>query len=258
MDTTGCAPAILHNSVCRCGPLTTDVRSQGDVVPELKDVLAALVTIVATFAGAWAAFKFQAYEKKTVEIDRAVGAGNRAIFTVYALWNVLEQFRNEVMEPYRGRPDAWLNLAAHPATPVGDDRFDMAGLQFLLERGQANVYAALVLEERRFNLAINLIRSRSDLVLNAVFPKMAAAGFKVGQPQTLAAVEDALGEDTSHKLKQITGAIYQNVDEDLASLRALYADLRKALQEIFPGRKFVQVIFDEPPSDSNLTTRNIK
>jgi hypothetical protein len=220
-------------------------------VPELKDVLAALVTLVATFAGAWAAFRFQAHEKKTAETDPAVGAGNRAIFTVYALWNVLEQFRKEVMEPYRGRPDAWLNLAAHPAAPVGDDRFDMGALQFLLERGQANVFAGVMLEERRFNLAIALIRSRSDLVLNAVFPKMAAAGFKVGQPQTLAAVEDALGEDISHQLKQITGAIYQNVDEDLASWRALYADLRKALQELFPKRKFVQVIFDEPPAKGN-------
>jgi hypothetical protein len=220
-------------------------------VPELKDVLAALVTLVASFAGAWAAFKFQAHEKRAVETDRAVGAGNRAVFTVYALWNVLEQFRKEVMEPYRGRPDAWLNLAAHPAAPVGDDGFEMGDLQFLLERGKASVFAALMLEERRFNLAIALIQSRSDIVLNEVFPRMNAAGFKVGRPQTLAAVEDALGEDVSHKLKQITGAIYQNVDEDLASLRALYADLRKALQELFPKRKLVQVIFDEPPAKAN-------
>ncbi|WP_332747900.1 hypothetical protein [Hydrogenophaga sp.] len=225
-------------------------------MPELKDFLAALVTLIASFAGAWAAFKFQAYEKNVVESDKAVGAGNRAIFTVYALWNVLEQFRKEVMDPYRGRPDAWLNLAAHPAAPVGDDRFDMGGLQFLLERGQANVFAALMLEERRFNLAVDLIRSRSDLVLNTVFPRMAAAGFKVGQAQTLAAVEAALGEDISHKLKRITEAIYQNVDKDLASLRVLYVELRKALEELFPDRKFVQIIFDETPAQPDHSAAN--
>ena len=153
-------------------------------MPELKDVLAVLASLVASFAGAWAAFKFQAHEKKSAQTEREISSGNRAIFTVYALWNVLEQFRKEVMEPYRGRPDAWLNLAAHPAPPVSVERFQTNDLQFLLERENASVFVSLMLEEQRFNLAIDLIRSRSDLVLNAVFPKMGAAGFRVGQPQT--------------------------------------------------------------------------
>ncbi len=218
---------------------------------EWKDVLAALVTLVASFAGAWAAFKFQAHEKKTAQAEKEIGAGNRAIFTVYALWNVLEQYRKEVLDPYRGRPDAWLNLAAHAAPPVKVDRFQSSDLQFLLERGQPSMFATLMLEEQRFNLAIDLIRSRSDLVLNAVFPKMAAAGFKVDKQQTLEDVENALGEDVCHKLKQITATIYQYVDEDLASLRGLYTELRQALQAMFPQRKFVQVVFDEPSKASN-------
>ncbi len=220
-------------------------------MPEWKDVLATLATLVASFAGAWAAFKFQTHERKTAQTEKELGAGNRAIYAVYALWNVLEQFRKEVLDPYRGRPDAWLNLTAHPAPPVKIDRFQSSDLQFLLERGQPSVFAALMLEEQRFNLAIDLIRSRSDLVLNAVFPKMAAAGFKVGKPQTLGDVENALGEDVCHKLKQITAAIYQNVDEDLASLRSLYTELRQTLQTMFPGRTFVQVVFDEPPKAPN-------
>ena len=220
-------------------------------MPEWKDVLAALVTLVASFSGAWAAFRFQAHEKKSAQTEREISAGNRAIFTVYALWNVLEQFRKEVMEPYRGRPDAWLNLAAHPAPPISGERFQTDDLQFLLERENAGVFVSLMLEEHRFDLAMDLIRSRSDLVLNGVFSKMGAAGFKVGQPQTLAAVEAALGEDTCHKLKQMTAAIYKNVDEDLASLRVLYTDLRKALQDLFPGRKFLKVVFDEPPKEAH-------
>lgn len=216
-------------------------------MPEWKDVLAALASLVASFAGAWAAFKLQTHEKKAVEDEKAVGAANRAIFTVYALWNVLEQYRKEVLEQFRGRPDAWLNLAAHPAPPVKVEGFHASGLQFLLERGHSSVYASLMLEEQRFNLAIDLIRSRSNLVLNAAFPRMAAAGFKVGHPQALDDVENALGEDICHKLRRTTEAIYQNVGEDLASLRALYSELKQALETLFPGRKFVQVDFNEPP-----------
>ena len=221
-------------------------------MPEWKDVLSALATLVASFAGAWAAFKFQTYQKRDEEDQKAIGAGNRAIYTVFALWNVLEQYRKEVLEPYRGRPDAWLNLAAHPAPPVKVDRFQSSDLQFLLERGQAPVFAALMLEEQRFNLAVDLIRSRSELVLNAVFPKMAAAGFRVGKPQTLNDVETALGEDVCHQLKQITAAIYQNVGEDLLSLRDLYAQLRTGMQTLFPKRKFVEVVFDQPAGAKNV------
>ncbi|MBK6006347.1 hypothetical protein JJB11_09615 [Ramlibacter ginsenosidimutans] len=220
-------------------------------MPEWKDVLAALASLVASFAGAWAAFKFQTFQKKDDEDQKAVGAGNRAIYTVFALWNVLEQYRKEVMEPYRGKPDAWLNLAAHPAPPAKVDRFQSSDLQFLLERGQASVFASLMLEEQRFNLAVDLIRSRSELVLNAVFPKMATAGFKVGQDQSLNDVEAALGEDVCHQLKQITAAIYQIVGEDLVSLRALYTELRTGLQTLFPQRKFVEVVFQEPAKAAN-------
>lgn len=153
-------------------------------MPEWKDLFAALAALVASFAGAWAAFKLQAHEKKEDHERRNVGAGNRAIYDVYAFWNALENFRKEVLEPFRGRPDAWLNLAAHPAVPAGVDRFDASTLQFLLEEGHASVFAALMLEERRFYLAIELIQSRSQLVLETVFPRMATAGFRLGQPQS--------------------------------------------------------------------------
>jgi hypothetical protein len=220
-------------------------------VPEWKDVLAALAALVASFAGAWAAFKLQAHDKRTEQTRRNVGSGNRAIYDVFAFWNVLEQFRKEVLQPYRNRPDAWLNLAAHPAAPIGVDRFDASSLQFLLEEGHASIFASLMLEERRFHLAIDLIRSRSELVLGTVFPRMAAAGFRVGQPQSEEDVELALGVDVCHKLRQTTAAIIQNVDEDLVSLRQLYVDLRKALQSLYPGQKFVQVDFDQPPEKAN-------
>lgn len=220
-------------------------------MPEWKDVLAALASLVASFAGAWAAFRFESQRKVAEEKKKNIGAGNRAIYGVYALWNVLEQFRKEVLEAYRGRPDAWLNLAAHPALPVATDRFQTADLQFLLEQGQASIFAALMLEEQRFNLAIDLIRSRSDLVLNGVHPKMATAGFGVGQAQNQDAVEKALGIDLCHKLHQITAAIFQNVDEDLASLRSVYVDLRKALEALYPGQKFLQVIFENEAKPAN-------
>ncbi|SEI44145.1 hypothetical protein SAMN04244579_00477 [Azotobacter beijerinckii] len=216
-------------------------------MPEWKDLLAALASLAASFAGAWAAFALESRRRKREEEGKSIGAANRAIYTVFTLWNVLEQYRKEVLEPFRGKPDAWLNLAANPTIPVGDSKFQAGDLQFLLQTTHANIFATLLLEEQRFGLAIDLIRSRSSLVLEEVFPAMAAAGIGVGQPMHQAHVEQALGIDVTHKLKQLTVAIYTNVDEDLVSLRTTYEQFRKVLQELYPKQKFLQVEFQVVP-----------
>jgi hypothetical protein len=180
---------------------------------------------------------------------------NRAIYGVYGFWNVLEQYRKEALEPLRARPDdAWLNLAAHPTPPSATDRFLTADLQFLLENGQPSIFAALMLEQQRFDLAMGLIAGRSRLILESVFPKMAVAGFAVGKSQDLADVESALGIDLCHQLQQMTAAIYQNVDEDLASLRKVYDDLRRGLVTIYPKRKFIQIVFEVDKIEANAPT----
>lgn len=212
-------------------------------MPEYKDIVAVLATLVAAFAGAWGAFLLESQRRQREERDRHFGAGNRAIYTIFNLWNTLEQFRKEVLEPHRGRPDAWLNMAAQPAMSVGDHRFEAGDLQFLLQGQHAPVYAALFLEEQRFELAIGLIRQRNQIVLEKVFPRMADAGFTVGRSATEQDVERALGIDVVHQLKMITAALYKNVDEDLASLKSRYDELRSAMAQLSPSRKPLQVVF---------------
>ena len=213
-------------------------------MPEWKDALAALVTLVASFAGAWAAFRFESRRRKNEEDEKCVGAANRAIYVVYHYWNILEQFRKEALEPHRGRSDAWLNLAVHPAAPVPTDNFQPNDLQFLLQTGQAETYVMLMLEEQRFLLALDLIKARSELVLNEVRPRMSAAGIELRQPMLPERIEKVLGIDATHKLKEITAALYKNVDEDLVSLREAHDKLRATMKSLYPCKKFVQVVFD--------------
>ncbi|MDO9006657.1 MAG: hypothetical protein Q7U80_00395 [Thiobacillus sp.] len=217
-------------------------------MPEWKDLLAALASLIATFAGAWAAFRFESKRRNREEEEKRIGAANHAIYVIYHYWNILEQFRKEVLEPHRGQVGAWLNLAAHPAAPVATDRFHPAELQFLLQEGQPDAYVTLMLEEQRFLLAMNLIQEHSRIVLGEVFPRMARAGIAVGQALPQAHVEEVLGVDVTHKLKQITTAIYKNVDEDLPSLIAAHEKLRSTMKALFPKKKFLQVVFE---SDGN-------
>jgi len=215
-------------------------------MPEWKDLVAALVTLIATFVGAWAAFRFESRRRKVEEDDKRIGAANRALYVVYHYWNLLEQFRKEVLEPYRGRKDAWLNLAAHPAAPAPTDRFQPNDLQFLLQVEHADTYVTLMLEEQRVMLALNLIAARSDLVLNEVFPRMASADKGVGQPVAFDEIECVLGVDVTHKLKELTASIFRNVDEDLASLKTAHDKMRSTMKSLYPDRKFLQVVFEDP------------
>lgn len=218
-------------------------------MPEWKDILAALASLVASFAGAWAAFVLESGRRKREEASKNIGAANRAIYTIFNLWNVLEQYRKEVLEPFRGKPDAWLNLAANPSTPVGDAKFQTGDLQFLLQTTHASIFATLLLEEQRFGIAMDLIRARSTIVLDQVFPAMAAAGIGVGKSVPQAQVEQVLGIDITHKLKQLTSAIYTNVDEDLVSLKITYEQFRNASQALFPKTKFLRLEFQVPRND---------
>lgn len=223
----------------------------GRVVPEYKDIIAILATLFSAFAGAWGAFLLENERKKRESIDKNIGAANRAIYTVFNLWNVLEQYRKETLEPYRGKPDAWLNVAANPSIPTGIHTFQADELQFLLLKSKPEIYAALLLEEQRFAVAIDLIRARSSLVLEQVFAKMAAAKVPVGKNMLESDVEQILGIDTTHKLRNMTEAIYRNVDEDLASLKEQYDALRSAMKELYPKRKVIQIKFQSTEAKQN-------
>ncbi|HET9822044.1 MAG TPA: hypothetical protein VFQ16_09495, partial [Burkholderiaceae bacterium] len=90
-----------------------------------------------------------------------------------------------------------------------------------------------------------LIEARSALVLNEVFPKMAAAGITIRQQVPSDRIERVLGIDVTHKLKELTANLYRNVDEDLESLKAAHDKLRATMKALYPGKKFLQVVFED-------------
>lgn len=210
---------------------------------EYKDIVSTLTTLVAAFAGAWGAFLLENLRKEKEIESKNIGAANRAIYTIYNLWNVLEQYRKESLEPLKDKNDAWLNVPASVTIPTGISTFQTDELHFLLEQSKPEIYAGLFLEEQRFAIAINLIKTRSTLVLDKVFPKMAAVNIRVGQSASQDDIEKALGIDITHQLKEITKAIYENVYEDIPSLISQYENLRAAIKELYPKRKIIKIKF---------------
>jgi hypothetical protein len=213
-----------------------------------------LVTLAAAFLGAWAAFKLESSDRKKQIEDDEVAAGNRALFTLVQIWSKLKQYQGEIVEDYRARPDAWLNLPVGP--PVQDSAliFDMKDLSFVLE-ASPSTFQMIFLEQDRFRLAAYVIQERSELVLSEVFPRMSAAGLSLGEPITVGEMEKLLTVGITQQLKVFTKGIIKNVDEDVISSRETFEKLRTALKDVYPKRKFINFPKEQTAAEANVALK---
>jgi len=94
----------------------------------MSNLIDPIATLVAAFAGAWFAFMFERRHKRNEEDERRTAAGNRALYTLFNLWNVQAQIKQEVIDPHRSRSDAWLNMAASFPSHYGLTSFEAGEL----------------------------------------------------------------------------------------------------------------------------------
>ena len=206
-------------------------------------LIIALATIAAAFSGSWYAFKLQNRHEKREQIRRNIEASNRAIYTVYDLWNVQKQYLKEIVLPYKGKDDAWLNMSPTVKGMHEIIKFNVSNLGFLLSAGKPNVYVNLLLEEKRYRILLYLIEERSELVFGNLNPKLESLGCQPGAAVDQGALETHLGPDLMNKLKILTDSIISHVEENTASLESLQTKLQEYLAEIYPSEKFITVQF---------------
>jgi hypothetical protein len=220
----------------------------GKVSADVSMWIEPATTLVATFVGAGLAFALERRRRNDEEEQRRVGAANQALYTLYSMWNNMEQARKDIVEPVRGRADAWLNMPAAPPIVRGLHSFDAKELSFLLQTSEPMLFADLMLEAQRYSQFINLVDSRSNLVQETVFRAFGAAGIPVGSSLELPRIENTLGIDVVHKLKIYSDAIIENLDLNLKSAVAAYGALYGYMKRRYPERKFIKAEFAQTTS----------
>jgi hypothetical protein len=219
------------------------------VVALVSQLVDPITTLIAAFAGAWFAFRFERKHKEADEVRRRIGAANRALYTLYSLWNAMVQIRQEVIDPYRGRIDAWLNMAASVPGRYERASFEAGELSFLLGMNSP-LYADLLLEEQRYNAAIQMLGVRTNIVLNEAWLRLAQAGVGLGSARDANEIERILGMDVTRKLKVMGEGLVNNVDENVKTIVSVFARLRDAMKAAYPKEKFLDVQFVESaPAD---------
>jgi hypothetical protein len=119
-----------------------------------------------------------------------------------------------------------MNLTSHPLAAQHEGiQFEPGLLYFLLAK-KGNCFANVMLQERRFKLAVGMIRYRTQVMLNDAFPRL--RDVPRNTPMSEAEVERLLGIGITQQVKQFTDQIYEYVDDDLPSIEATFNELRGA------------------------------
>ncbi|MFH1235844.1 MAG: hypothetical protein V1685_02810 [Parcubacteria group bacterium] len=202
-------------------------------------------TVLATFFGASAAFYLERRTKKKENKQASLASANRSLFILSRQFGILNQVRNQVINPVRDDPGAWINMPAVLPKTHDDLRYDIGSLQFLLESEEPNLLTELLMEEDRFFEAMKTINERSKKHSNELQPKLAALGIKEDTYCPAAELEKALGIDLIGSMKTLTKALTEHVDEGIDGLKAIHEKLICTFTKLFPDERILKVKFPE-------------
>jgi hypothetical protein len=227
-----------------------EAATKENAAVSIGDIVNPLATLVAAFAGSWAAFKFQQFQQNKEDTENKIAAGNRALMTLLQQANTLKLFQIDFIEPYRNSPGRHIKIQS--TLPFQEDSlvFDVRSLEFMFTPEYQQVLMDLILEGNRYREAIKSINTRSRHHFDVVQPKLAHAGFKNGGEYTGEEFKAALGDRDYVHLERLTDTVVLHVDRTVDSLVAMKGRLRAALLKQFPKGKFVdfELLRDAPKS----------
>jgi hypothetical protein len=204
-----------------------------------------LLALIGTFVGAYLAFALEKRDRVRTEKTEKVAQGNLALFTLWQMWEVLNQYKKDVIDKAPKDNGQWLNMAATPHEQEHDLRFDPVKLYFLFEGKDLNILPQRILEQRRFYAAIILINRRSDLILNRIWPRLSDNGIQMSkQVYEEQRIHDIIGPGLLAEAKQLAPSLINNITKALVSFRETFCRLRTQLIEQFPGEMFRNVQFE--------------
>jgi hypothetical protein len=195
-------------------------------------------TLVATFIGAWLAFRYQEKLDKKKQLNAQAESGNRVLFQLVDNLNWLENTKRQMIDPYRDEPGRML-LMRPVFSPAPQTNIDIESVEFLISMGEAELLGELSIERRKFQQSIALESERSRFYLQQVNPALEKSGVMNGQEVTAVQVRAALGDSAFFLLQDLTNHYIDQVDKTIISHAEMAKRLRDALGKSYPGRSFI-------------------
>ncbi len=210
------------------------------------DWLNPITTLFAAFLGAGSAFLLEYFRRNREEEKRQLSASKRAIYVLSEMLSVVAQYRKEVVLPYDEKPDAWLNMNVSYVSVWAVSDLNDDAISFLLDTSEANCFAELILEQRRFRSLRNLVKRREKILLESVFPALGKI-IPVGGQVDSNKFTELLGHHTENELKFLTAGIVEQSASLSKTLVETHDKLRDAIAKIHPEKmSFKFVPFESP------------
>lgn len=208
---------------------------------DTKTIVGAVATLIAAFAGAYFAYKFNAdrEQKRKEEIDLA--SANKAIFTLTRAYNYLASFNKQFLKPYKDSPEAYVAIQPSLGNSSPDLKFDYDSISFLISERRAEIFTELSEFEELFAIFLETVKTRNHYHLNIVQPAMEKAGFIQGSPVTLDIIDGVLGNRTSSIMKNLTKELIEITQRGEDFSEELSNKLHEIMIDLFPGKNVVKM-----------------
>ena len=221
------APAIVFAII-----IIMIILKAADTSFSLKDVIAAMATLIAAFVGAQSAFSMQKNKAKKDELQRQCATVNQTIYLLGVMWSNLKAYTTQSITPTLNSPAPWLAIKHNI---IGSDvKLPHEGLLFLLNSHKnANFYLELLHLERCYIITCEIINILHKVHTDELQPKLESLGYsRLSKINTLT-IETQLGPVLVAKLQTLTNDAFTDVPKIMDSIKKLNSNFRAAMAEDF-------------------------
>ena len=211
------------------------------IILVLEALQPAVVPLGAAFLGAWLAFRLEDNARVRQTVRDQVAAVNKALFVLIRQVNSLKVVQTQIIDPHREDPARFINM--RPSLPVGtgSPTFDLDSLSFLHETDDRELLMEMLVEQERFEAALQALNERSRVHIEVLQPRMVAAGIVEDAKYTADEIHKALGKPFILLMKHATDDAIQHVDKTVESNFALASKFNQAMKRRFPKHTIIRL-----------------
>lgn len=201
----------------------------------------ALATLLAAYFGAKYAFDFNRAKELDDKKRKNIISGNIVIFNLTRMLNSLLSYRNQIIDPVRTKPSAFLEMSPTTQLSKEDISIELEGIYFILDTEERNLLGEVSIEISRYQRALDAINERSLIHIHEVQPTLERAGIVQGGDYHPEQIIAALGNRLYVTMQDSTAQVIQHVDSTISSLQEVGDKLTKTFKKVFPGESIIGI-----------------
>ncbi len=189
--------------------------------------------------GAIYAYRLQQEKENEINLEKNATNGNIAIFNLMSMTNRLANFQMQSINPFRNQQTRILEILPVLPYKTDDININFTSLYFLLETDDRNVLGKLMTVEEQYKMALNVINTRSQLLLEKAQPRLEKGGIINGKKYPLDTYLSVLGNLMSAQLVSLTDQMIMLVDETILNLIKEGKELEEILKKHFSKKMII-------------------